>query len=458
MTDSQKLQTERNKLFSDYYNNVIPERMPVQLSLGYLIVAEIAGLDTVDIQFEYSRVSDAARMIPELVYSDTCPVGIASLASRIAGGYQMIDSQSFRMGANGQMQHPEVIGMLEDEYGELIDDPYACILEKILPRQHSAFSLDDPVKRSNRIMMLQAENNRQISATSMIVGELTEKYGYYKGAPAGSGGFTAAPYDYLGDQLRSFSGISTDIRRRRNEIIAACESLLPLMFNLGLPKNPAPEGIVGMPLHMPTYMREKDFTEVWLPTYLRLVQQYAARGIRTRPFHEHDWMRYLDIIQDFPAGTLMAFEYGDPKTIKDKLGKKFLITGLYPINLIKTGTKDQVIDKAKEMLDIMLPGCGYVFGFDKGALMLSDLNLDNFKVLSEFLRDHAKFDNAGQSFGMKVNSEIYAIDPDIGYFESKYLTDWDEYKEKYPFTPEYMKDILHGYDIDVLRFYLNLLC
>lgn len=456
-TDVEKLQQERNQLFKDVYNNIIPKRMPVSFTISALIIAEYVKMNIVDIQFDYGMIASAAEEASQLIYSDTCPIIPVNLSTRIPGAYQAIDSQSFKMGANGYMQHPEVVGMEENEYAELIADPYACILEKVLPRQHKALSLSDPIKRALNIDILKAENNKQLGRTAPIMMKLIDQFGYYKGAPVGSRGFTAAPYDFLGDQLRSFSGISMDIRRRRSEITEACEMLLPLMFNLGLPSNPSPEGTVGMPLHMPTFMREKDFAEVWFPTYKKLLEQYAARGIRTQPFCEHDWMRYLDILTELPAGTEFVFEYGDPKLIKEKLGSKYMIKGLFPLNLLKCGTKQEVLDKAKELLDIMLPGGGYIFSFDKIPLMLTDLNMDNFRALSEFLKDYAVYDNAGKSYGQKINSENFKIDSDFGKFESKYLTNWDEYKSKYPITPDYMKDILHGYDIDMLRFYLGLL-
>lgn len=457
LNDVKQLQQERNQLFKDLYNNVIPKRAPVQMTLSMLIVAEHYNKNIIDVQYDYSRIADIAEEASQLVYSDSCPMNPVSLASRIAGGYQLLESQSFVMGKNGYMQHPEVVGMHEDEYDELIADPYACLMEKVIPRQHKALAIENPVKRANAISYVKAENARQLRGTAEICGKLTEKFGYYNGAKPGSGGFTAAPYDFLADQLRSFSGISKDIRRRRSQIKEACEALLPLMFHLGLPSNPDNEGAVGMPLHMPTFMREKDFVEVWMPTYLKLIQQYAARGIRTRPFLEDNWMRYIDILQDLPSGTILKFEYGDEKLIKDKLGKKFIVSGVYPLNLVKQGTKQQVLDEAKRHLDIMLPGGGFLFSLDKGPLMASDINFENYKALSEFVRDYSVYDNAGESFGTKINEENYAIDPTIGEFKSKYISDWEETKEKYPLTPSYMKDIIHKYEIDELKFFLGLL-
>ncbi|MFZ7131391.1 MAG: hypothetical protein ACOWWR_03450 [Eubacteriales bacterium] len=455
--DTITLQQERNQIFKNFYNNIIPKRMPVMMTLPSHVMAEMVNVNSVEFQFDYALLRDAAETLCSSVYSDSCPVMPINISSRLPGMYQALDSQSFKMGGNGYMQHPEVVGMVEEDYKYLIEDPYACILERILPRQFANLSTDDSIMHSNAIAKAKAEISKQSGALMPIVLNLISKNGYYQGAPQGSVGFTAAPYDFLGDQLRSFSGISKDIRRNRNLIIDACEALFPLMFRLGLVSNPSPEGFISTPLHMPTFMREKDFVEVWLPTYKRMLEQYAALGMRVSAFCEHDWMRYLDILEELPAGTLLRFEYGDPKIIKQKLGKKFFIAGLYPIELIKRGTREECIDKAKELLDIMLPGGGYLFGFDKGPLMLSDINMDNYLALSEFLHEYAVYDNTGDSFGMKLNSEGFIYDPGSTQFESKYLTNWADYKDKYPMTPNSVRKTLEQHDNDLLRFYLNLL-
>ncbi|MFZ7120520.1 MAG: hypothetical protein ACOWWH_06185 [Eubacteriaceae bacterium] len=59
--------------------------------------------------------------------------------------YTPLKSQSFVMGSNGTMQHPEVTGMLVEEYDYLIESPYDCLLEKVIPRQNKALDFSDPV-------------------------------------------------------------------------------------------------------------------------------------------------------------------------------------------------------------------------------------------------------------------------------------------------------------------------
>ena len=70
-----------------------------------------------------------------------------------------------------------------------------------------------------------------------------------------------------------------------------------------------------------------------------------------------------------PAGKVVySFEEVDPVYAKQQLGKSACITGIFPIYLLHYGTKQQVIDEAKRLIDILAPGGGYIFatgaGFD----------------------------------------------------------------------------------------------
>jgi hypothetical protein len=85
------------------------------------------------------------------------------------------------------------------------------------------------------------------------------------------------------------------------------------------------------------------------------------------------------------------FEYGDPKLIKEKLGKKHILNGFYPITLLKTGTKQQCIDKAKELIDILAPGGKYFFGFDKAIITADSVNLENLKAVLEYVSENAYY-------------------------------------------------------------------
>ena len=252
---------------------------------------------------------------------------------------------------------------------------------------------------------------------------LVEKYGYYPGSPPGTTGFGVAPFDFLSDLLRGFSGISIDVRRRPEKILEACDALFPLLFKFSMPKVINEHSTVIYPLHMPPYLREKDFAKLWWPSFMRMVEGYASLGINNHLFCEQDWMRYIDYLQELPTNTIISFEYGDFKLIKEKLGKKYVISGMYPATMLKTHTKEQCIDKAKEMLDILAPGGKYIFGLDKGVLSVKDIQVENIIAVAEYVRDNGRYSNAGEIAGEPVDWNFEPIEMPV--IKSKYFTALD---------------------------------
>jgi hypothetical protein len=87
----------------------------------------------------------------------------------------------------------------------------------------------------------------------------------------------------------------------------------------------------------------------------------------------------------------MRFEYGDPKLVKEKLGDKHIISGFYPVALLKTGTRQQCIDKAKEIIDILAPGGRYIFDFDKVPITLDSLNVENARAVLDYVAANAGY-------------------------------------------------------------------
>lgn len=87
----------------------------------------------------------------------------------------------------------------------------------------------------------------------------------------------------------------------------------------------------------------------------------------------------------------MQFEYGDPKTIKKTLGERHIIEGMFPVNLLKSASFDEIEAKTKEMLDIMAPDGQYIFNLDKSVLRARQINWDNFDVLIHSLRKYGSY-------------------------------------------------------------------
>ena len=385
MSDVKALQAERTQLFKDLFDGKIPKRVPINVNFTIEFAIQYAGKDLAKSQWDTSELEEIYDKICQDFVTDTNPVG-PSLRNPLH--YKLLGARNFIMGSNGFMQHPEIHGLEASEYDEFINSPYDCIMEKILPRIYTELDTN-PGQRSIVFAKAFKAYYDELMSDLGVIGRLNEKYGYspYGGIEV----LTEAPFDFVADQLRGFKNITMDIRRMPGKVEAACEAVTPIMIKQGTTPYASKYGSAFIPLHMAPYLREKDFSKFYWPTFKKLVDGLYENGQPSYLFVEHDWMRFLDYLYELPENTRMMFEYGDPKTVKEKLGAKHILTGFYPIGLLKTGTKEQCIDKAKELLDIMAPGGKYMFGFDKAIITADSVNIDNLQAVLQYVAENGKY-------------------------------------------------------------------
>ncbi|GAW31018.1 uroporphyrinogen decarboxylase family protein [Carboxydocella sp. JDF658] len=384
MTDTMALSQERTQLFHDIIDGKIPKRVPISVSAQLEFTIQYAGRDLTEVQWNPVDLEEIFDKVCQDFISDTLPV----MAFRFPSWYKILGAKNWVMSSSGFLQHPEVEGMAVEDYDAFIESPFDCIVERVLPRLYSELDTDSTTRAMVLAKAFKAFHDEMGNA-GRIYGNLIKKYGYafvnfYSG-------FCEAPFDFVADQLRGFKNITIDIRRIPDKVEAAVEAVTPWMIKMGTPPKPSYYEATFIPLHMAPYLRNKDFERFYWPTFKKTVEGLKAVGMRANLFVEHDWMRFIDYLAELPEGTIMMFEYGDPKLIKEKLGKKHIITGLYPVSLLKTGTKQQCIDKAKELIDILAPGGNYIFGFDKALITADSVNIENTRAVLEYVANNAKY-------------------------------------------------------------------
>lgn len=371
----------RLERFKKAYHVEIPDRIPIEGQFTPTFMLDYCGfsLKTWDPEVVDQAVD---RVLGEFDYDY-----VRSIFYRSPQYFIQLGAKTFVQSEDGTMQHPDVHGLEPEEYPEFIEDPFKTIVEKIVPRLYTELARPSPY---NALAVAKAiyTNNMLREKFRAIQDKYQQKYSI----PYTGGGMLAAPFDFVADFIRSFSGISIDIRRRPEQVLAACEAVLPLMIKRGLS---GPNGItrtISMPLHMAPYLKEADFEKFYWPTFKKLVDVMTENGYYLYIFFEQDWTRFLDYLQELPKGQILAkFEYGDPKLIKEKLGKIVCISGLYPVELLKNGTKEECIKKAQELIDILAPGGGYIFGLDKSLMKKSDVNPENLKAVTQFVIREGKY-------------------------------------------------------------------
>ncbi|KPU45655.1 uroporphyrinogen decarboxylase (URO-D) [Oxobacter pfennigii] len=438
MENVQELKQERAKLFDDLYSGIIPKRIPIAVGMPTELCLQKAGLDLGRTQWTHEGFLEAVEDVIKYMKTDLYPGD----AARFPLYLEILGAVSTRMSASGFIQHPEVTTMTPEDYDDFIKTPYDCIQEKIIPRLYP--NLDtNPIRRAIVLSMAVKAATDARARHGAVSAKLGEKYGFYS-VPAQYGSRSTAPLDLIADYPRGFKGIMQDIKRIPDKVAAACEAILPMAVHYATPAVKSHLGSAFMPGHMPTFLRTSEFEKLFYPSFSKLIHALAEKGQAFYVFCEDNWMRYLDYLYELPQGTRLLFEYGDPQLVKDKLGKKHIISGFYPLTYLKTATKQQCIDKAKELIDILAPGGNYYFNFDKSALTLDSINLENFYAVLEYVYENGAYQNAGQKVtDVPKESTIKPVLKDIPKFESKYYVHKEDYMKTHSYSREDLNSIVY---------------
>lgn len=374
----------KNKLFEDLADGIQPDRVPIFSTADNAFCLEYAGFDLKTEGYSINKNLEAIKKATADFEVDA----VFALYARFAHLYKILGATNFVPGTDGFIQHPEVSGLEASEYDEFIADPMKTIWDKVLPRIYKEIGkggFESQKAVSKAFFTLYATLGKIGEGSAQMANELGKSTYSFVGA------ISSTPFDVLSDQLRSFSGISTDVRRCPDKVEAAAAALLPLVLKAGILPTSSRYVRTFIPLHMGPYMREKDFKRLYWPSFKAYVEGLDKAGVGANIFVEQDWMRYLDYLNELPENTTLMFEYGDPAIIKEKVGKRHIISGLYPIGMLKSGTEQECLDKAKELIDILAPGGRYGFSFDKSILRLNDVNTDNLKAVLSFVKEYGKY-------------------------------------------------------------------
>ncbi|HHX73917.1 MAG TPA: hypothetical protein GX699_03335 [Firmicutes bacterium] len=361
-----------------------PERVPVICKQEPSFAIEYAGYDLKTALWNPSLIVEATDKMYTDIYCDA-----GGNMPRFPLVYKTNGSRAFvPRELDDFVQHPEVEGLLYEEYDEYIENPFKCIVNTIIPRLYPKLAAGGAEGSLNYLRAMIADN--QVKSQYLPgCAAVERKHGIINIRR----GAIEAPFDFLADLLRGFTGISKDVRRDPGRVQAAAEATLPLMYKLAKILNPTP-GIIPsifIPLHMPSYMRTTDFEKLYWPTFKKLVDDLIADGYTLQIFFEKNWTRYYDFLQDLPTGVIAYFEEDDLGVAKEKLGKKLCLMGNFPITMLRLSSKQECIDKAKEILDKAAPGGGYLFCMDKSILSLSDAKPENLIAVCEFVHEYGVY-------------------------------------------------------------------
>lgn len=284
--------------------------------------------------------------------------------------------------------------MEPEEYDELIANPKKFLWEKVLPRKYKLLRNENNAAAFGNTLGKYAEFGGFMGSS---LGRMREVYGIPDFAdPNAAFDYWGNGYELLFCILRGIKGLSKDIRREPERVLAAIEALdetfvKPRMERaLAQPDGTNMEVCVDMnPVLLGhAILSPKQFEKFYWP-HLKRVADYAVKHDKlVYYFIESECERFWDFFQDLPKGHFaIHVELDDIFALKKKL-PNICVAGGMKTDLLAEGTPEQCVDYAKKLLDELGSDGGYIFSQNKMISFKRDCKRENLKAVAEFVNQY----------------------------------------------------------------------
>jgi hypothetical protein len=391
-----------------------PDRVPVVLSVGFW-PTQLAGMTPYDAMTDYGRAAQAWLGFAREFQPDSMSGARAYLMP--VSMFEKLDYRLFSWPGHGVrkevgFQYNEQEWMPAEDYDELIGDPTGYLLRKYLPRTVGAFAGFSKLSSFLELTALANVSGHMVGWASpemaeslRAIGEAAREVDEWArivtptvegiraaGFPPFRGGMTVAPFDILGDTLRGMRGLATDMFRRPDKVLAACERLVPLAVDWGTSSvAPFSAPLIFIPLHKGAdgFMSQEHFETIYWPTLRDVLLGLIREGLIPLLFAEGKYDSRLETITDIPKGaTIWRFDQTDLALAKSTIGQVACISGNMPVSLLHAASPTVVAEHTRRMIDAAGEGGGYIL--DLGA-SLDDGRPENLRAMVETAREYGVY-------------------------------------------------------------------
>lgn len=390
MSDALKLYEERLNRYTIAMNCGKPDKVPVIFNVGeWAVKYTDASLQELFYQFD-KNFSVVEEMLPDLDF-DIFGGGPSAWYPPVfdAMGSKLYRFPGIGMGENSTFQYQEAEYMKAEDYDDFIANPTNWLATNFLPRINEEFA--DP--GSYRATVALIKSSMAFYINGMMTAQAWERWTKERGFLSGTAGFTKAPFDTLGDALRSLKGIMVDLRRRPEKVLAACDAIIPHNIHAGLSGSAADKRFpCSAPLHRGAYpfLNPKQWDTFYWPSLKAVIEGLWAQGKRMRFFAEGDWTPYLDKIAELPEKSIIfVIDTTDARKAKKILGGKFCLQGGMATTLLTYGTPEKVKERVKRVIDELACDGGFILS--AGGVILGDAKRENIYAMLEAAREYGVY-------------------------------------------------------------------
>jgi uroporphyrinogen-III decarboxylase len=376
----------RLKRFADAYRMKKPDRVPVDVPFGDLPL-KWKGYTLKDAMYNYDLIPQVWNEFMTKFEMDTFPAPAMSvLPGRV---YDMVGCHLYKYPGNGLpdnalgFQFAEGEYMMGDEYDALIKDPSDFWVRTYLPRVFTSFGpyrnispftsivelpggyfANYAVPEMQKTLKTFMEAGEEFLRYAAVVGSCVEEAARLGIPTPKTGGLAKAPFDTIGDTLRGTQGIMKDIYRHPDKLHIAMDRLADIQIEQAVNACNASGGLlVTFPLHKgaDSFMSRKQFEVFYWPSLRKVINGLIDEGLIVFLFAEGSYMERLDMVNEFPKGTVVwRFDKTDMAAAYKALGDTCCLSGNVPASILSTGTPEAVKENCRVLIETCGRNGGYV--------------------------------------------------------------------------------------------------
>lgn len=229
---------------------------------------------------------------------------------------------------------------------------------------------------------------QELSGRMSALNDSLEEMGY----PVVAKGSAAVPFDNYSDYLRGTLSTMTDMYDSEDIIKQYCKTNLEqTLQSIRAQGKRIPGRWVFMALHkgMDSFLTPKQYRDFYWKDLQVIIEEIINNGMVPCIFTEGKYDSRLECLKEVtPGKVLYHFETCDMREAKKVLGNTACISGGLPVYVLNFGTRQQVIDECKRLLDICAPGGGFILETDCG---LDKAKPENVEAMCEAVLEYGKY-------------------------------------------------------------------
>jgi uroporphyrinogen-III decarboxylase len=389
----QQLLAERAKRLQDAIELKQPDRIPIQITFGYMI-AELGEITKEEFHTNPTKAQELLEQAALEYQPDTCRGFPFEIGMSQAVGDRMTKWPGYGLASNISFQFAESEFMKAEDYDHFLDDPSDWGIRVYMPRVFSEleglanlfplslatfvfynlpnlWQFSDPqilhaLNALSKAIEASIANRERLQRSTTRLTEL----GF---PPTPIKGITVeAPFDYMSDTLRGMRGIFLDLHQRPEKLLAAEQKVLRFLLDYVLratkqTHNPR----AFFPLHRGSdgFMSLAQFEKFYWPQLTTFWSTLIEQGITPIVFFEGTWDQRLKYLADLPKGKIVGmFQTSDIFKVKEAIGDTMCIVGGMPNSMLTAGTVEQVRSYTRKLCQEVGRNGGFIMSTTSSEL------------------------------------------------------------------------------------------